>query len=168
MDWLERVREIAERVATSEGLELVDVEYLGRGPAAVLRIYIDKPEGIGIRDCEVVSRQMSAILDVEDFITRSYTLEVSSPGLDRKLVKPSDYQRYSGQLIKVSLKAPRQGPRRFRGKLLCLEGERVSMDNGSGETVEFNLGDVEKANLVVEFAKPAKPGKAPKTNLAKK
>ncbi|MBI2817230.1 MAG: ribosome maturation factor RimP [Acidobacteria bacterium] len=159
MDWLERVRDIAERVATSEGLELVDVEFLGRGPAAVLRIYIDKPQGITIADCENVSRQMSAILDVEDFISRSYTLEVSSPGLDRKLLKPTDYQRFAGKLVKIVLKVPRQGLRRYRGWLLGLEGDMVRLDTDNGEVVQINLGDIEKANLVVEFGKPAKPNK---------
>lgn len=156
MEWLDRIRAIAERVASSEGLELVDVEFVGRGPGAVLRIYLDKPGGITIQDCQNVSHQVSTILDVEDVIERSYTLEVSSPGLDRKLVKPADYERFAGKLVKVALKGPRNGPKRYRGRLMGIENGKVKIDTGGGELAEFDLGDIEKANLVVEFGGKAK------------
>ena len=159
MELLAKIREIVERVATSEGLELVDVEFLGRGPNAILRIYIDKPGGISIGDCQSMSQQVGAVLDVEDLIDRSYTLEVSSPGLDRKLVKPADYQRFAGKLAKISLKGPREGPRRIQGRLLGIQGGRVQFDTGQGVR-EFDLGEIEKANLVVEF------GPAPKRKRA--
>ena len=87
MEQIDRIREIVDRVAAAESLELVDVEIVGRGRNAVLRIFLDKPGGIAIRDCEQVSRQVGAILDVEDLLPGRYTLEVSSPGLDRRLVK---------------------------------------------------------------------------------
>ena len=109
MEQLERIREITEMVANSEGLELVEVEFLGQGPRAVLRIFLDKPGGITVEDCQSVSHQVGTILDVEDFIRWSYTLEVSSPGLDRKLLKPSDYQHFAGKLVKLVLRGPRQG-----------------------------------------------------------
>ena len=160
MERLERIREIAERVATSEGLELVDVEYLGRGPNAVLRIYLDKPEGITISDCQNLSHQVGAILDVEDLMDRSYTLEVSSPGLDRKLLKPADYQRFAGKLVKLVLKGPRVGPRRFQGRLLGIDGDKVQLDTGNGQVVPFDWGEIEKANLVVEFGGAAKRNRA--------
>ena len=156
MERLERIREIAERVATSEGLELVDVEFKGSGPGSVLRIFLDKPGGITVGDCQSVSHQVGAILDVEDFISTSYTLEVSSPGLDRKLVKPADYQRFSGKLVKLALRGPRQGPRRYRGRLLGMEDNQVRIDTGDGQVVQVDYNDIEKANLVVEFGKTAK------------
>ena len=158
MERLERIREIAERVASSEGMELVDVEFLGRGPQAVLRIFLDKPGGITVGDCQIVSQQVGAILDVEDFIDRSYTLEVSSPGLDRKLLKPSDYQRFAGRLVRVVLKGPRQGPRRFRGRLLGMEEDKVAVDTGNGQVVQLDYNEIEKANLAVEFGGMPKRG----------
>jgi ribosome maturation factor RimP len=175
MEQLERIREIAERVATSEGLELVEVEFLGRGPGAILRIFIDKPAGetgpdqpggVTIDDCQNVSRQVGTILDVEDFIDRSYTLEVSSPGLDRKLSKPADFERFAGSLVKVALKGTRQEnletPRRFQARLLGMEAGKVLLDVGQGQPVPLEPGDIEKINLVVEFGPKAKPGKTPK------
>ena len=171
MDQLERVHEIAERVATSEGLELVEVEFHGRSPSAVLRIYIDKPGGVTIDDCQNVSRQMSVILDVEDPIPASYTLEVSSPGLDRKLSKPSDFERFAGSLVKFFLKSPLalstpaageeapRGQRRFQARLLGIDGGAVQVDTGGGNVVQFDLTEIEKANLVVEFGPKPKPQK---------
>ena len=156
MERLDQIREIAERVANSEGMELVEVEFRGQGPGAILRIFLDKPGGITVGDCQNISHQVGAILDVEDFINQSYTLEVSSPGLDRKLVKPSDYQRFAGRLVKLLLKAPRQGPRRYQGRLLGMEHEKVAVDTGNGHVVQFDYGEIEKANLVVEFGRAAK------------
>lgn len=151
MEPLERIRQIADRVALSEGMELVEVEFVGRGRNAVLRIFLDKPGGVTLRDCEVVSHQVGAILDVEDFIETSYTLEVSSPGLDRRLVKPADYERFAGRKIQLRLKAPREGRRRFRGRLLGRESEGIRLETEEGPVVVFDPNDVERANLVVEF-----------------
>ena len=147
MGVLERFRKIADRVATSEGMELVEVEFLGRGRQSVLRIFLDKPGGITHRDCQIVSEQVGAILDVEDFIPNSYTLEVSSPGLDRKLLKPADYQRFAGQRIKVRLKAAQQGHRRLEGRLLGIEAETIRLDTGNGEIASFGYADVKKAKI---------------------
>ncbi len=175
MEQLERIREIAGRVAASEGLELVEVEFLGSGPAAVLRIFIDKPAGtagldppagVTINDCQNVSRQVGTILDVEDFIASSYTLEVSSPGLDRRLSKPADFERFAGSIVKVVLKRPRPEPepvpRRFQARLLGMEAGRVIVDTGNGHVLQLELDEIEKANLVVDFGPKTKPGKAPK------
>ena len=151
MDRLERIREIAERVANSEGLELVEVEFLSRGPTAVLRIFLDKPGGITLGDCQTVSEQVGTILDVEDFIAQSYTLEVSSPGLDRKLVKPADYRRFAGRRVKVLLKAPRDGQRRFRGKLLGLLEDNIQVETDEGQVVSLGFDEIAKANLVAEL-----------------
>jgi len=165
MESLDRIREIAERVATSEGLELVEVEYRGRSPRAILRIYIDKPAGVTVQDCQLVSQQVGTILDVEDFIEGAYTLEVSSPGLDRKLAKRSDYERFAGQQVKLALRTPHEGSRRYQGKLLGIEGDTVQVDAGNGHVMRFDYHEIEKANLVVEFGGATKPNSRGKQRL---
>ena len=158
MDQLSRIREIADRVATAEGLELVDVELVGRGRNAILRIFLDKPGGVTLRDCQMMSVQVGAILDVEDFIEDRYTLEVSSPGLNRKLVKPSDYERFAGRQIKLVLKAPREGRRRFRGRLLGVQDGVIRLETENQQVIGFDFSEIEQANLVVElpFGSPTK------------
>jgi ribosome maturation factor RimP len=153
---LENVRQIAERVAASQGLELVDVELRGGGKARMLRLFIDKPGGVTHEDCAWVSRELGTILDVEDAILGgSYTLEVSSPGLDRKLMKAADYDRFAGCRIRLTTREPVEGNRHFEGRLQGLRDGRVSLEVGSkkvpSHTVELDLGNVEKANLVPEF-----------------
>src|SRR5437588_2536268 len=114
----ERVREIAERVAASSGLEVVEVELRGGGKARMLRIVIDKPAGVTHEDCANLSREVGTILDVEDVIPGdSYVLEVSSPGLDRKLTRPADYERFTGRRIKLMTRNPVNGSRHFEGRL---------------------------------------------------
>src|SRR5215469_14396061 len=101
-----KIEEIAQRVAESEGMELVEVEIKGGGAQRLVRISIDKPAGVTHADCELVSQQVGTILDVEDVVPGGrYTLEVSSPGIERKLVKPADYQRFQGKKVKVTLRA---------------------------------------------------------------
>ncbi|MGH9783143.1 MAG: ribosome maturation factor RimP [Terriglobia bacterium] len=151
MDQLIRVREIAERIAGGEGMELVDVEFVGRGPNAVLRIYLDKPGGITLGDCERISGQVGAVLDVEDFIPTRYTLEVSSPGLDRRLVKLADFERFAGRQVKLVLKAPRAGRRRFRGKLRGVQVGTIQLEQENGQGIGFEYAEIQKANLVVEW-----------------
>src|SRR5437868_13015048 len=120
---LERVREIAERVASSSGLEVVDVDFRGGGKSRMLRITIDKPGGVTHEDCANVSREVGTILDVEDAVPGgSYLLEVSSPGLDRKLVRPGDYQRFTGNRIKLTTRTPVEGNRHFEVKLESFNG----------------------------------------------
>ena len=161
---MERVREIAERVAVSEGCELVDVELHGRGPGAVLRIFLDKPQGISIEDCQTVSRQVGTLLDVEGLMTARYTLEVSSPGLDRKLMKPSDYERFAGRKVNLLLRNPEAGRRSLRGLLLGLEEGRVKVQVESGAVLQIALEQIEKAKLVPEFGK--KFGQPPESEEA--
>ncbi len=164
---LEQVRNIAERVTASSGLELVEVEFLGSGKARMLRIFIDKTGGVTHEDCENVSREVSTILDMEDAVPGdSYLLEVSSPGLDRKLTKPADYERFKGSLIKVTTYEPVEGNRSFRGRLeglgdgkLTIEVEAVGKQKKSkkkqeqvaGSKVTIELKNVAKANLVPEI-----------------
>jgi len=103
---LEKIRAIAERVAKSEGIEWVDVELKGGRSNPLLRIYVDKPDGVSHADCQSVSEQVSAILDVEDPFPRPYVLEVSSPGLDRKLEKPGDFEHFAGRRARLVLRDP--------------------------------------------------------------
>ena len=161
---LEKIREIAERVAQSSGLEVVDIELLGGGKARMLRIYIDKPAGVTHEDCSSFSREAGTIFDVEDAVPGStYTLEVSSPGLDRKLSKPEEYQRFVGSLVKLMTRDPVNGNRHFAGRLKAFHDGRLSLELTGrkqskkhqaveqGTEVEIDLGNVEKANLVPEF-----------------
>jgi ribosome maturation factor RimP len=146
---VERIRTIAERVVASEGLTLVDVEVKGWRSNQLLRIYIDKPGGISHRDCQIVSEQMSALLDVEDLFPGRYTLEVSSPGLDRKLVKPSDFEHFAGRRARVILREPVGGnPKVLEGRLGGVESGRVRLEIGSGDVRELELADIVKARLV--------------------
>jgi ribosome maturation factor RimP len=153
---LDRIREAAERVAKSLGLEVVGVEWK-IGKQRLLRLYIDKPEGISHSDCQAVSEQLSVILDVEDLVPGSrYVLEVSSPGLDRKLTRVTDYERFTGRLAKIwttDAIVPWQGakPVNFiEGRLQGYADGKVRVDPGKG-TIELPLDSIRKANLVVEF-----------------
>jgi ribosome maturation factor RimP len=159
MSRLDRIREIAGRVAASEGMELVDVELHGRGPGAVIRIFLDKPGGVTHGDCQTVSRQVGTILDIDDLMEARYTLEVSSPGLDRRLSNPSDFQRFAGNKLKLSIRNPRDGQRRFQGLLLGLEQGKVQVEIEAGRVLTIAPEEIEKANLVPEFGKQltAKP-----------
>ena len=160
----EAVRDIAERVAKSLGLEIWDVELRGTGgKARMLRIYIDKasdPNGPNLEDCENVSREVSTILDIEDPIKGSYTLEVSSPGLDRKLRNAGDYERFQGSLVKLQTLEPINGNRNFEGRLQKVSDGHIELElpaKGKGKkqqpggTVEIELSNVAKGNLVPEF-----------------
>ena len=164
---MEHVRGIVERVAASRGLEVVDVEFRGGGKARLLRVFIDKPEGVTHEDCGQVSNEVGTILDVEDAVPGgSYILEISSPGLDRKLVKPADYQRFTGSVVKVMTREPVEGNRHFQGRLegfhdgriildLSVHGARKSKASRTGppssHRVDIELRNVERANLVPEI-----------------
>ena len=161
---LEKIREIAERVAQSSGLELVDVELLGGGKARMLRIYIDKPGGVTHEDCANFSREAGTIFDVEDAVPgSSYTLEVSSPGLDRKLSTADEFERFVGSLVKVTTRDPVNGNRHFEGRLKAFQDTRLWIELTGrkkskkheavepGSEVEIQLANVEKANLVPEL-----------------
>src|SRR5258708_35999941 len=128
---LDKIRDIAGRVAATHGVELVEVEMRGGGKARFLRITIDKPAGVTHEDCANVSRGVSVILDVEDAVTGGpYTLEVSSPGLDRKLVAPEDYKRVCGSRVKAMTHEPRGGNRHFEGRLERLPDGKVTVGAG--------------------------------------
>jgi len=161
---IEAIRNIAERVAATHGVELIEIELKGGGKARTLRLTIDKPEGVTHEDCANVSREVSTILDVEDTVPGgSYTLEVSSPGLDRKLLRPEDYKRFTGNRIKIMTREPVNGNRHFEGRLESFEDGKLLLEMLSGkkkpkpghaqpgQKIEIDLANVEKANLVPEI-----------------
>ncbi len=161
---LEHVREVAQRVTASSGLELVDLEFRGAGgKARMLRLFIDKPGGVTHADCEAVSREVGTILDVEDAVPGgSYTLEVSSPGLDRKLTEPEDFGRFVGSRVKLTTREPIEGNRFFEGRLESFLDGVLVLGLGPGKSkkgrpepparqVQIAYSNVERANLVPEF-----------------
>lgn len=130
------------------GYELADLELKTGGKDQVVRIFIDRdPEGIQLEDCEAVSRQVSAILDVEDPISGHYTLEVSSPGLDRKLTKPAHFRRFAGEQVKVRLRFPMAGRRNFKGQLKAVGDEKIEVEV-DGELHSLPMKTIESARLV--------------------
>ena len=168
---VERVREIADRVAASSGLEVVEVEILGGGKARMLRVFLDKASagtdplaGVTHEDCANFSREFGTILDVEDVMPGSYTLEVSSPGLDRKLIKAADFVRFTGSRMKLTTRQPVGNNRNFEGRLESFQDGRLTLDlsvashksrkkmgAAAGEKIEIEFANVEKANLVPEI-----------------
>ncbi|MDD2898895.1 MAG: ribosome maturation factor RimP [Desulfuromonadaceae bacterium] len=150
------VSKIAQPILTDMGLELVDIEFGRVGPDAVLRLFIDKEGGVMLDDCAAFSRELSLILDVEDVIACNYTLEVSSPGLDRPLKKQADYDRFTGRLIKIRTYQPfmdDSGNKRktFLGKLDGLVNGIVKMTLSEGQTASIPIEQVAKANLEFEL-----------------
>ncbi len=146
-----RVEEIARRAAVPEGIEIVEVELKGGGKSQLLRIIIDKPEGVTHADCEFISQQVGTILDVEDVMPGHYTLEVSSPGLERRLLKPSDYERFHGKKAKVTLREPVENQRHWEGVLAGIQNGFIGLDVKEGRTVRFRFDQVQKASLKFEW-----------------
>lgn len=145
-----RVREIAESAAAERGLELVHVEFAGGPRSPALRIFIDKPEGVTHEDCSELSHHVGTVLDVEDFIPGTYTLEVSSPGLERGLYKHADYERFAGKLAKLKSRVAVNGQRNFRGRIVGVEGEEVVFDDVTNGRVRVHVQDIVKANLEID------------------
>ena len=150
-DDLEKIEAIAERVAAGEGLTLIDVELKGGRSNPLLRVYVDKPGGVSHGDCALVSEQMSAILDVEDPFPGSYVLEVSSPGLDRKLVKPREYRYFAGRRARIVLREPVEEQKVFEGRLAGFDEGRVKMGLDNERIVELELSNISKARLLPEL-----------------
>ena len=147
-----KIEEIAQRVAQPEGLEVVEVEVKGGGNQRFVRISIDKPAGVTHGDCELVSQQVGTILDVEDVVPGGrYTLEVSSPGVERKLLKPEDYRRFQGRKARITLREPREGRRNWEGTLAGIEDGAVALEMQAGTTTRFPFDQIQKANLKFEW-----------------
>ena len=148
----EAAQAIAERIAVSEGLEVVEVEWLGSRSKGILRIFIDKPGGVTHGDCETMAKQASTILDIEDVIPEGdYQLEVSSPGLDRKLLKLDDYRRFQGKKANVRLQQPKDGRQRLTGVLGGVEDDWIVLETKPGEQVRLRHDEVKGARLVIEI-----------------
>jgi len=147
----EKTKALIEKIVSSEGLELVEVEIKGSLNRRIIRIFIDKPEGITHADCERISHQVGAELDIEDLIPGSYTLEVSSPGLTRKLQGKEDFLKFLGRLVKIQTNQPVEGSRSVRGILAAFDGETVTVELKKDTVVQFPFHWVAKANLDVDF-----------------
>ena len=155
---VEQVRSVAGRVAASYGLEIFDVQFRREAPGLILRVRIDRPgpaaraeESVSVEDCARVSRDLSAVLDVEDVVPTAYTLEVSSPGLDRPLRRPDDYRRFAGRRAKVVMRERVDGQGFFKGRLGGVDGAEVVIDADDGRTHRVPLNLIARANLEVEF-----------------
>jgi ribosome maturation factor RimP len=146
-----RIAELAGQVADSMGMEVVLVELKGDGNRSVVRAFIDQPGGITLDDCERFSRRFSVSLDVEDWIPSSYTLEVSSPGINRPLVKESDFKRFRGENAKVRTRLPLEGQKNFKGKIVGVTEGRLELEVAPGKRVGIALVDIEKANLNIDL-----------------
>jgi ribosome maturation factor RimP len=162
---LEKIRAIADRVARSRGLEVFDVQFRREAHGWMLRIYLDKPdapvhagragliggEGVTIDDCQFVSTEVGTLLDVEDIVGHRYTLEVSSPGLDRPLRGPADYRRFAGCLAQFVLGEPTDGLTHVRGRLLGMEGDDVMVAVGKDQVRRIPATRISRGRLEVEF-----------------
>jgi ribosome maturation factor RimP len=150
-----RIEEIAQNVALADGLEVVEVELKGSGRNHLLRIYIDKPQGVTHLDCESVSLQVGNLLDTEDLLPGQYTLEVSSPGVERKLRKWKDFERFQGHRVKVVLREPLPDVdnrvRHFEGVLQSAQDGVLKLEISGGTVVQFRFEQVDRANLKFEW-----------------
>ena len=149
-DILNNIRKIADSVCESEGIELVHLEYHRESGGVILRVYIDKPGGVTLDNCTGVSRQLNDLLDIHFEELPPYTLEVSSPGLDRPLVKKGDYEKFNGKTAKVTTKKPLNGQKKFTGVLSGVTGDflKLAID---GKTVKIPLDDILKGRLTVSI-----------------
>jgi ribosome maturation factor RimP len=149
---IQRITELSEQAALDTGIEIAEIQLRGAGRSRLLRVYIDKPSGVTHADCELISRNLGKLLDDEDAVPgESYTLEVSSPGLDRNLSKPRDFERVVGQKIRVGVQEPIEGQRWFEGKLARLADGVLELETGPEHMVRVPLGQVQKAKLKFEW-----------------
>ena len=145
-----QVEEISESLVVSEGMELVDLEYRREGPRWMLRLFIDKEGGVTVDDCARISRDLGDLLDVKDLIPQTYVLEVSSPGLNRRIRKKKDFSRFAGQKVQLLLVSPKDGRRKIVGDLVGVEGEEVVVIGTEGR-FSVALENIARANLIYEF-----------------
>jgi ribosome maturation factor RimP len=149
---LERISEIARRAAEREGLEVWDVEVAGSGRSRVVRIFIDKPSGISHADCELISDQVGTVLDIEDVVPGgSYHLEVSSPGVERRLRHEADFVRFAGQKARVALREPIEGQKRWEATIGKVEDGIILLETANGKSIRVRMEQIEKANLKFEW-----------------
>lgn len=147
---VELIEKMALPFAQQAGLELVDIAFVKEGGQWYLRIFIDKPGGVGLEDCGAFSHMIDKLLDEKDPISQSYTLEVSSPGVDRPLKKPADYSRFAGKLANITTFAPHKGKKKFTGRIIGIREDNVVLDT-DGSEMQIPLGQVASARLKVEL-----------------
>lgn len=149
---IDRITGLGERAAQGTGIEIASVEMRGGGKARLLRVYIDKTGGVTHGDCELVSERLGKLLDEEDVVPGdSYTLEVSSPGVERSLSKPRDFERVIGQKIRLAVREPINGQTRFEGKLAQFANQTLELEIAAGERLRIPLQQVQKAKLKFEW-----------------
>jgi ribosome maturation factor RimP len=145
------IRKVTEPILEASGMELIKVEILTKEKGRILRLYIDKEGGVNLDDCVKISKQINPVLDVEDIIHGSYVLEVSSPGLDRPLVREKDFLKYKGKLVKIQIKEPIDNRRNYKGKIVDVKEGILMLNIEEGITVELPLFLIIKAKLIPEF-----------------
>ena len=146
----ERIVHLAEQAAIDHGLELVHAEVAGPDGHPIVRVFIDKPGGVTHEDCSDMSHHLGTVLDVEDFIHSAYTLEVSSPGLERGLYKLADYERFAGRAAKVKARSPLKGQRNFRGRIVGVNGDSVIFEDKTSGRATIPFTQIAKANLEID------------------
>jgi ribosome maturation factor RimP len=146
----DRLTTLLQPLVEELGYEFVGLEHSSNPKNSVLVVYIDQPSGIAVEDCERASREIAALLDVEDPISGHYSLEVSSPGLDRPLFTLAHFERFSGETARLSLYAPVEGRRKFKGTILGVDGDRVRFEQ-DGEVLEIDMSNIAKARLVPDY-----------------
>ena len=154
------IQEELAAIVADEGLQLLATEVVGSGPKTILRLVVDSPDGVNLDQCAAVSRQASAMLDVEDPIRHRYTLEVSSPGLDRKLYSAGDYDRYVGHRVKVRMAPSFRDHRTVIGELVARRNDAIRVFDDSGQEIELPIGEIFEARLEVDWTSVLKEGKA--------
>ena len=148
---LTKLNGLGDQAAAGTGIEIVEIQLRGAGKSRLLRVYIDKPGGVTHGDCELISERLGSLLDQEDAVPGdSYTLEVSSPGVERKLTRPRDFERVVGQKIRLALRNPIAGQMRFEGKLIGFADDTLELELRPGDSVKVPLDQVQKANLKFE------------------
>lgn len=156
----EIVMELVEPVAVERGLELVDVEFQAHGKRSVLRLYIDRPGGVGLDDLAAVSREVSDVLDAHDAVPGQYTLECSSPGINRRLRKPEDFARFCGKSVRVRTSTPIAGSRNFAGLLVAASGDAIEIDDTARGRLAVPLRAIERAHYEHDFVAELRNGRS--------
>jgi len=147
-----RITELAEKTAFSLTMEVVLVEIRNEGGRSIVRVYVDKPTGVMLEDCELFSRRFSVAMDVEDFVPFAYVLEVSSPGVNRPLVNEADFKRFQGENARVRTSRPIEGQRNFKGRIVDVTESRVTFELAPDKQVVVAVADIEKANLIADLS----------------
>lgn len=149
---LDKINGLGEQAASGTGIEIVEIQLRGAGKARLLRVFIDKPQGVTHGDCEIISERLGALIDADESVLQEgYTLEVSSPGVERQLSKPRDFERVVGQKIRLGLRQPIHGQQRFEGKLTGFAGDTLEVEVAPEQILRIPREQIQKANLKFEW-----------------